>query len=48
MNATLKYNPKSEDFNSINGSNVDLGIIQEIVPIITEFYRKITETFTNY
>ena len=23
MNATLKYNPKSEDFNSINGSNVD-------------------------
>lgn len=48
MNATLKYNPKSEDFNSINGSNVDLGIIQGIVPLITEFYRKITETFTNY
>lgn len=44
MNATLKYNPKSEDFNSINGSNVDLGIIQEIVPLITEFYSKITES----
>ena len=48
MNAAIKYNPKSEDFNSINGSNVDLGIIQGIVPLITEFYRKITETFTNY
>lgn len=48
MNAALKYNTKSSNFESINGANVDLGIIQGIVPLITEFYRKITETFTNY
>mgnify|MGYP000198371084 FL=1 len=47
MNAALKYNTKSSDFDSINGANVDLGIIQEIVPLITEFYGKIVETVTS-
>ena len=43
MNVTINYNTKEQDF---NGSNIDTSFLTLVMPLITEFREKITQTHT--
>lgn len=46
MNVTINYNTKEQDFENINGSNIDTSFLTLVMPLITEFREEITQTHT--
>jgi hypothetical protein len=47
MNVTINYNTKEQDFENINGFNIDTSFLTLVMPLITEFREEITQTLTS-